>query len=142
MQVVAPVVPGLPAERVAALRGLCEGAHLALAVVFGSRARGDAVATSDLDLLVLPDPSEPLDLLGFDDAAQQVAGSLRVDLTVLHSGINSALAWEALRDAAVLWEGTPGTYAREVAAWGARFRADAPLRRAQAAQLARAFGCP
>ena len=140
MQVVAPTIHGLPAERVVALRRLCEGARVALAVVFGSRARGDAVAASDLDLLVLPDPSAPFNLLGFDDAAQQLAGSLRVDLTVLHPGLSSALAWEALRDAAVLWEGTPGTYNREVAAWGARFRADAPLRRAQAARLARAFG--
>ena len=142
MSALAPVVHGLAPDRVDALRRLCADAHVALAVAFGSRARGDATADSDLDLLVLAAPVAPFDLLRFEDAAQRVIGRVRVDLTLLHPRLNSALAWEALRDAIVLWEGIPGTYERAITMWDERFRADAPLRRAQAMHLARAFACP
>ena len=47
-------------------------------------------------------------------------------LAELQAGLSSALAWEALRDAAVLWEGEQGTYDREVAAWRAVPRRRAP----------------
>jgi hypothetical protein len=89
---------------------------------------------------VLP-AAAPFDLLDFEAAAQQIVGEPRVDVTLLHTGLSSALAWEALRDAVVLWEETPGIYEREVAVWQTRFREDAPRRREQALQLMRMFAC-
>lgn len=99
------------------------------------------MASSAVDLLVLPSSAAPFDLLDFEAAAQQIVDEPRVDVTVLHPGLNSALAWEALRDGVVLWEEPPGTYEREVAEWQTRFREDAPRRRAQALQLMRMFAC-
>src|SRR5690348_3034440 len=98
MSIVLPIVQGLAADQVTALRRLCARSHVALAVVFGSRSRGEATATSDLDVLVLP-AAGPFDLLGFEAVAQQIVGRPRVDLTVLHPTLSSSLAWEALRDA-------------------------------------------
>lgn len=140
---IAASVPGfgLRAESVAALRGLCARSHLSLAVIFGSRARGDAMAQSDLDLLVLPAPDVPFDLLGFEAEAQQIVGRPDVDITVLHPGLSSALAWEALHHAAVLWEEAPHTYQHVLATWHSRFLADEPRRREQAAQLTQMFPC-
>jgi predicted nucleotidyltransferase len=142
MPVVIPTVQGLAADQVAALRRLCAQSSVALAVIFGSRSRGEATATSDLDILVLPAAAVPFDLLDFEAAAQQLVGRPRVDLTVLHPALSSALAWEALREATVLWEETPGTYERETATWHRRFLEDAPRRREQARQLAQMFRCP
>ncbi len=139
MRVVLPTIQGLAAERVAALRRLCMQAPVELSVIFGSRAHGEASTTSDVDLLVLPSSAAPFDLLGFEAAAQQIVGGPQVDLTLLHPGLSSALAWEALRDAAILWEETPGIYDREVAAWHTRFREDSPRRREQAVQLTHIF---
>lgn len=139
--VIAPV-QGLAADQVAALGQLCARRQVTLAVIFGSRSRGEATATSDLDLLVLPAAAARFDLLGFEAAAQQIVGQPRVDLTVLHPALSSALAWEALREATVLWEEPPGTYEREIATWHRRFLEDAPRRREQARQLTQMFQCP
>lgn len=126
-------------SRPIALHSLCGQAHLVLAIMFGLRARNEATVTSDLDLPVLPALEEPFDLLGSEAAAQQIVGRPQIDLTLLHPGLSNALAWEALRDVVVLWKGTPGTYDREAATWRARFHADAPRRREQAAKLTHAF---
>jgi predicted nucleotidyltransferase len=142
MPVVLPTIQGLTTERVAASRSLCVQMQVQLAVIFGSRAHGQATATSDVDLLVLPSSAVPFDLLGFEAAVQQIVGTPRVDVTLLHPQLNSALAWEALRDAAVLWEETPGSYVRERATWYARFQEDAPRRHEQALQLMHLFRCP
>ncbi len=142
MPVVFPANLGLAADRVDALRRLCRQAPVALAVIFGSRARGQATATSDLNLLVLAASAAPFDLLGFEAEAQKIVGRPRVDLTLLHPALNSALAWEALRDAVILWEEVPGIYDREATIWHTRFRDDAPRRHQQAVQLTRMFGCP
>jgi predicted nucleotidyltransferase len=91
-----------------------------LAVIFGSRSRGDATATSDLDILVSPPTCPRFDLLGFEAAAQRVVGRPHVDVTVLHAGLSSALAWEALREATILWESIQGTYEREMDTWHRR----------------------
>jgi len=121
---------------------LSEQAHVALTVIFGSYAWGEATASSDLDLLVLPASAAALDVLGFEAAAQHIVGRQLVDLPVLRPGLSSAFAWEALRDAVVLWEEKQGTYDREAATWRTRFHADAPRRRKQAMQLGRMFECP
>jgi predicted nucleotidyltransferase len=141
MEIVVPPVQDLTADQVTALRRLCAWGSVALAVIFGSRARDEATATSDLDLLVLPSAALAFDVLGFEAAAQQIAGRVQVDLTVLHPALSSALAWEALREAKVLWEETQGAYDRARATWHARFLEDAPRRRDQARQLSRRFLC-
>ena len=89
---------------------LSEQAHVALTVIFGSYARGEATASSDLDFLVLPASTAAFDTLGFEAAAQHIVGRQPVDLTVLRPELSSALAWEALRDAVPRWEETQGTY--------------------------------
>ncbi len=142
MPVVIPTVQGLAADQVAALRRLCARSQVALAAIFGSRSRGEASEASDLDLLVLPAATEPFDLLDFEAAAQQIVGRPRVEVTVLHPALSSALAWEALREATVVWEVAPGTYDRETATWHRRFLEDAPRRRGQARQLMQMFPCP
>jgi predicted nucleotidyltransferase len=129
------------ADHVAALRRLCARSHVRLAVIFGSRARGDATPASDLDLLVLPASDAPFDLLGFAAEAQHIVGHPDVDITVLHPALSSSVAWEALRGAVVLSEETPGTYERVLASWRERFVEDAPRRREQAIQLTRMFTC-
>jgi predicted nucleotidyltransferase len=129
------------AGHVAALRRLCARSHVCLAVIFGSRARGDATVASDLDLLVLPVSTAAFDLLGFEAEAQHIVGHPNVDITVLHLALSSSVAWEALRGAVVLWEETPGTYERVLAFWQERFVKDAPRRREQAVQLTRKFAC-
>jgi predicted nucleotidyltransferase len=142
MSAVLPTIQGLATESVAALRSLCMQMPVVLAVIFGSRAHGEATATGDIDLLVLPSSAAPFDLLGFEAAAQQIIGEPRVDVTLLHPGLSSALAWQALRQAVVVWEEAPGTFEREVAAWYSRFHEDGPRRREQAEQLTRMFRCP
>jgi len=142
MSAVVPAVHGLTADQITALQRLCTRAPVALAVLFGSHARGEATAHSDIDLLVLPASGASFDSLGFEAEAQHIVGGACVDLILLHPALSSTLAWEALRDAAVLWEEARGTYEREVATWHARFQADAPHRGEQARHLTRLFGCP
>lgn len=135
-----PLVQGLDDAQVAALRHLCDQFRLELAVVFGSRARGDATAKSDLDLLVAP-LSLRFDLLSFEAAAQHIVGRPRVDVTMLHPALSTTVAWEALREAIVLWEPVPGTRGRECAAWHSLFLDEAPRRREQARNLMQMFRC-
>lgn|GEM_PF-1073049 len=136
-----PPVQGLTADQVAALGRLCARFRVQLGVVFGSRSRGDATAASDLDMLVLPPAASPFDILGFEAAAQRIVRRPRVDLTVLHPALTAALAWEALREATVIWEEPPRTYAREMAIWQRRFVDEAPLERMQARQVMQMFQC-
>jgi predicted nucleotidyltransferase len=140
--IVPPPIQGLAGDAVDSLCHLCAQSHVELAVTFGSRARGDGSATSDLDILVLPPASLPFDLLGFEAEAQRIVGRPRVDVTMLHPALSSALAWEALREAIVLWEPIPGTYEREREMWNQRFLSEASRRRDQARRLMQTFRCP
>lgn len=141
MAIPSPVVPGLATDIVAALQQFCALHGVALAVIFGSRGRDDSAETSDLDILVHPASAATFDLLGFEAEAQRIVGRIHVDATLLHPGLSSALAWEALRDAVVLWEETAGMYDRTAALWHERFLQDEHLRRSQVVYLSERYLC-
>jgi predicted nucleotidyltransferase len=66
--------------------------------LFGSIARGEGTDASDLDLCVILDPPNPLALVHFRDAVQDLAGR-RVDVVTRWPGMNPALQQEIERDA-------------------------------------------
>jgi predicted nucleotidyltransferase len=79
---------------------------VALALLFGSRARGDASESSDVDVALLA-PSA--DLLEIGARLSQASG-LEVDvISLTDPGV--PLLDELLRDAVVLYEARPGAYA-------------------------------
>jgi uncharacterized protein len=80
---------------------------VALALLFGSRARGDASETSDADVALLAPPSA--DLLEIGARLSQASG-LEVDVVSL-ADPGVPLLDELLRDAVVLYEARPGAYA-------------------------------
>ena len=104
-----------PFQRVLRARG-----DVALALLFGSRARGDASETSDVDLALLA-PSA--DLLEIGARLSEVCG-LEVDvISLADPGV--PLLDELLRDAVVLYEARPGAYA----SWRSHMLADLELDR-------------
>jgi len=93
---------------------------VALALLFGSRARGDASETSDVDVALLA-PSA--DLLEIGARLSQASG-LEVDvISLADPGV--PLLDELLRDALVVYEGRPGAYAT----WRSHVLADLELDR-------------
>jgi predicted nucleotidyltransferase len=93
---------------------------VALALLFGSRARGDASETSDVDVALLA-PSA--DLLEIGARLSQASG-LEVDvISLADPGV--PLLDELLRDAVVLYEARPGAYAT----WRSHVLADLELDR-------------
>ena len=83
-------------------RVLLDGPPLTLAIMFGSRARGDARPDSDLDLAILPvDPALPLHDENGIIAALECATGLPVDLVRLDRAA-PALRWRIARDGIVL----------------------------------------
>ena len=93
---------------------------VALALLFGSRARGDASETSDVDVALLA-PSA--DLLEIGGRLSQASG-LEVDvISLADPGV--PLLDELLRDALVVYEGRPGAYAT----WRSHVLADLELDR-------------
>ncbi|MET0789991.1 MAG: nucleotidyltransferase domain-containing protein [Polyangiaceae bacterium] len=91
-----------------------------LALLFGSRARGDASETSDVDVALLT-PSA--DLLEIGARLSQASG-LEVDvISLADPGV--PMLDELLRDAVVLYEGQPGAYAT----WRSHVLADLELDR-------------
>ena len=93
---------------------------VALALLFGSRARGDASETSDVDVALLA-PSA--DLLEIGARLSQASG-LDVDvISLADPGV--PLLDELLRDALVVYEGRPGAYAT----WRSHVLADLELDR-------------
>ena len=93
---------------------------VALALLFGSRARGDASETSDVDVALLA-PSA--DLLEIGGRLSQASG-LEVDVVSL-ADPGVPLLDELLRDAVVVYEGRPGAYAT----WRSHVLADLELDR-------------
>ena len=93
---------------------------VALALLFGSRARGDASETSDVDVALLA-PSA--DLLEIGGRLSQASG-LEVDVVSL-ADPGVPLLDELLRDAVVVYEGRPGAYAT----WRSHVLADLALDR-------------
>jgi predicted nucleotidyltransferase len=104
-----------PFQQVLRARG-----DVALALLFGSRARGDASETSDVDVALLA-PSADLFEIG---AQLSQASGLEVDvISLADPGV--PLLDELLRDAVVLYEARPGVYPT----WRARVLADLELDR-------------
>ena len=66
--------------------------------LFGSRARDQGNASSDLDLCVTLEPPNPFALVHFREAVQELVG-LRVDVVTRWPGMNPALQREIERDA-------------------------------------------
>ena len=104
-----------PLQQVLHARG-----DVGLALLFGSRARGDANETSDVDVALLA-PSA--DLLEIGAQLSQASG-LEVDvISLADPGV--PLLDELLRDAVVLYEARPGAYAT----WRSHVLADLELDR-------------
>ena len=103
--------PALPLATVSALihsfeRVLRGRPEVMLAVLFGSRARGDAHVTSDVDVALL---APAADLLEIGACLSQASG-LEVDVVSL-SDPGVPLLEELLRDARLVYEARPGVYA-------------------------------
>jgi predicted nucleotidyltransferase len=80
---------------------------LELLVLFGSRARGDAMATSDWDLGYLGAIDADALLLALVDAA----GTERIDLVDL-ARASGLIRYRAARDGQLLFEGPEGSFER------------------------------
>jgi predicted nucleotidyltransferase len=88
-----------------------EGPPIQLAVLFGSRARGKARASSDVDIGIVPaDPGLSLREELALASALSAALSVEVDLVRL-DGDNPLLAREVARDGIALFEARPGAFA-------------------------------
>lgn len=88
----------------AGLRSVLQAhAEVRLALVFGSRARGDARPDSDLDVAVL---APGMDLLALAATLRDATG-LEVDVVSL-SDVTIPLLQELVRDSVVVHEGAPG----------------------------------
>ena len=93
---------------------------VALALLFGSRARGDASEASDVDVALLAPAADLLDV----GAQLSQASGLEVDvISLADPGV--PLLDELLRDAVVLYEARPGAYAT----WRSHVLADLELDR-------------
>jgi uncharacterized protein len=69
--------------------------------LFGSLARDEGNASSDVDLCVILDPPNPFALVHFRDAVQELVGR-RVDVVTRWPGMNPALQREIERDAVLI----------------------------------------
>ena len=88
------------------LAEICQAYHIRRLEVFGSRARGETRADSDVDLLADYDPGGPMTMFRFLDLEaelQEVFPGLKVDL-VSRNGLSPYLKDEILRTTQVLYE--------------------------------------
>ncbi len=99
-------------------QALIRGPSLRLAILFGSRARGSARPTSDIDLAILPtDPAlslfeESLLVVELERAAGAPIDLVRIDRA------GAALRWRIARDGVVLLSNPPVEAARFLARAG------------------------
>ena len=99
----------LPLERRLALAAAGRTAGLGLLVLFGSRARGAARASSDWDFAYFAAPEADLD--GLLLALVTTLDTERVDLTDLARG-GALLRYHVARDGVALFEAEPDTFDR------------------------------
>jgi predicted nucleotidyltransferase len=112
----ASVQSGPQAPAIQAVREVLRGrSDVRLALVFGSRARGTASPTSDVDIAVW---APGLDLLGLGADLSRAAG-LEVDVVPLE-GVGVPLLARIVREGILLHEARPGT----AAVWRAHALAD------------------
>lgn len=109
------------------LEGVCSRPDVRLVVLFGSRTKGHAGATSDIDLGVLvdshPDAFRPLE----DEIADQLRTDA-VDVVNLRRA-SPTLAMAVAREGHVLHERTPGEFAAFASLATRRYGDTAKLRR-------------
>jgi predicted nucleotidyltransferase len=99
---------------------LCARGNVALALLFGSRARGDASENSDVDVALL---ASSADLLEIGARLSQASGLEVNVISLADPGV--PLLDELLRDGVVLYEARPGAYAT----WRSHVLADLELDR-------------
>jgi len=85
----------------AAIRALADGAHPQKIVLFGSYARGDATADSDLDLLVIED--EVPDRAGEMVRLRRLLRPLRIPADVLVYSADEVQRWGGQPGSALYW---------------------------------------
>lgn len=103
-------------------RALSSRAELRLAVLFGSRARGDARADSDLDVAILGDGIDTLRL------ASDLSRELGYEVDVVSLAEPSiALVRAVLRDGVPVWQSPAGTWGRFIAESLCDLETDLPL---------------
>lgn len=85
----------------AAIRALAEGAHPQKIVLFGSYARGDATADSDLDLLVIEDevPDRAREMVRL----RRLLRPLRIPADVLVYSAEEVQRWGSQPGSALYW---------------------------------------
>lgn len=99
-----------PREFAAGLRDLPSAAAVTLAVLHGSRARGDAGPASDWDVGVLGASDRELDLAALAADLSRLLGTDAVDVVDL-ARASALLRFRAARDGVVLLERPDGTFA-------------------------------
>lgn len=103
----------LPVEEVLAV---LHGHGIELLVVFGSRARGTAAASSDLDVAVLREDGRRLTLLEIGGLAADLARLAGHDVDVVDlRAADTLVRFEIAKDGKVLHEGRPGAWTAVVA---------------------------
>jgi uncharacterized protein len=99
-------------------QALAQGPGLRLAILFGSRARGNARPDSDIDLAIVPvDPALSLADENLLAANVERAAGAPVDLVRLDQA-EGALRWRVARDAVVLLSDPPSEAPRFLARAG------------------------
>jgi predicted nucleotidyltransferase len=86
-------------------------AEIDLALLFGSRARGETSATSDADVAVVSRGHDAIDTLGLSIELSDILG-LEVDVVDLLTDPPLALLLAVLPDGIKVHEGRPGAYGR------------------------------
>jgi predicted nucleotidyltransferase len=120
---------------VEALVAWCKTRDIALCVLFGSRARGQARPDSDYDLALKPGhPPAPLDRVAWQVEIENLLGA-DVSLVLLTPTTDPVLGWEIARDGKLLYERDRGLWMGEQARLWHLYNDALPFRRALAESL-------
>ena len=100
---------GLPANALQALRGaLAKHAHVQLAIVYGSRAKGNYRPGSDIDITLAGSELTFSDLLCIETELADQMLPYKIDLSLLSHINNPALRDHIARVGKVLWQNPEG----------------------------------
>jgi predicted nucleotidyltransferase len=120
---------------VEALVAWCTTRDIALCVLFGSRARGQARPDSDYDLALKPGhPPAPLDRIAWQVEIENLLDA-NVSLVLLTPTTDPVLGWEIARDGKLLYERDSGLWMSERARLWHLYNDALPFRRALAGSL-------
>lgn len=124
----------LPVE---SLIAWCKMHDMALCVLFGSRARGNARPDSDYDLALKPmHTPAPLDRVAWQIELEDLLGA-NVSLVLLTPVTDPVLGWEIARDGKLRYERDRGVWMQERAHLWHLYNDALPFRRALAESLRR-----